>query len=50
MTAMMASRLMSFAMVGPTLSEEMIPLGLSRVDLNWSMVMFLSSKKGIKAL
>ena len=49
MTAMTASLLMSLAMVGPTLSDEMIPLALLKVDLKSSMVIF-SSKKGARAL
>ena len=50
MTAMMASLFMSLAIVGPTLSDEMIPLGLSTVDLNSSSVMSVSAKNGFKAL
>ena len=49
-TAMMASRVMSFAMVGPTLSELMIPLGFSRVDLKSSREKFSVAKNPYNAL
>ena len=39
-----ALRLMSLAMVAPTLSEEMIPLGLSRVEVKSASVRFSSKK------
>ena len=49
MTAMIASLFISLAIVGPTLSEDMIPLGLSRVERNSSRVMSFSAKNGFKA-